>query len=251
MIVDISAFAGNWSSLLAPGDAETVHKSLKAVGVDLIMLSALDAAWAPSPHRANKIAYEGAGTFRDVYPVPVLDPTCAGWRRELERAAAHQRVRAVRLMPTYRAYELDAADELLAAIADAGLAAIVQTRMEDPRSHHPLAQVPDLDAKAVVAAAERHPDLTVVICGPRRWDLVEVVEKLRSLPNLFADVSQMDGMNAIKGYVEDGLAEKLMFGSHAPLFVAWSAMARVVTDLDDAAAEAILGGNAARVLGLP
>jgi len=57
-------------------------------------------------------------------------------------------------------------------------------------------------------------------------------------------------MNTVLRFCEMGLVDKLLFGSHTPLFIPLSAVARVVIDLDAAAATKILGGNAARVLGL-
>ena len=250
MIVDVSAFFGHWASLPADAGAEAVRNSLKAVGVDAMFFSLLDSVWASDPNRANGVVYWVAERFPDVYPVPVLDPTIASWRRELARAAAEPKVRLARLLPNYGYYELARVDDLLAALSESGMAALIQTRMEDPRAHHPRAQVPDLPAAAAASVAERHPKLTVIIGGARTGEIRALGDQLRSLPNLYADVSQADGMNALRGLVAEGLAPKLLFGSHAPLFVPRSAMARVLTDLDDADAEAILGGNAARLFGL-
>jgi predicted TIM-barrel fold metal-dependent hydrolase len=70
--------------------------------------------------------------------------------------------------------------------------------------------------------------------------------KLLALPNLYADVSQADGMDSLKVFVAEGLKHKLLFGSHAPLFIPASALARVVNDLSDEDAAAILVGNAER-----
>jgi len=250
MIVDINAFAGHWPGLAARSDAGSVRGSLTALGVDAIFMSPLDVAWSRNARRANPIVYEAADRFPDVFPVPVLDPTVAGWRKELAQAAAHPRVRMVKLLPAYGPYGLEAADELLAAVARARLAVLIQTRMEDPRSQHPLAQVPDLPAPAVADAARRHPDLTVIIGGGATWVIRDVGGALRELPNLYAEVAQADGIDCIKGLAAVGLTGKLLFGSHAPLFVPWSALARVVLDLNDEDAAAVLGGNAVRALNL-
>jgi predicted TIM-barrel fold metal-dependent hydrolase len=124
----------------------------------------------------------------------------------------------------------------------------VQTRLEDPRSQHPLALVPDLPAAEVADAAARHPDLTVILGGARTAEIRALRERLHALPRFYADVSQADGLDAVRGLVEEGLGEKLLFGSHAPLFIPHAALARVVTDLPDAAAAAILGENAIRAI---
>ena len=105
-----------------------------------------------------------------------------------------------------------------------------------------------MPAKEIADAAERHPDLTVIIGGPRAGEITALKDRLLGLPNLYADVSQSDGLDAVKLMVEGGLRDKLLFGSHAPLFIPYSAVSRVVTDLSDEDAEAILGGNAERAI---
>ena len=49
--------------------------------------------------------------------------------------------------------------------------------------------------------------------------------------------------------IDAGLGERLLFGTHTPLFTPLAGFARVVTDLSEADAAMVLGGNATRVLG--
>lgn len=248
MIIDVNAYTGHWPTHPVAGALGRVRASLKEYGVDRICVSPLDAAWCRNPHRFNDDLYVASGGTDDVWPVPVLDPTIATWRGELERAKAQPRVRLVKLLPAYSGYDLNFASDLFAALAGAGLGVIVQTRLEDPRRQHPLAQVPDVPAAAVADAAERHADLLMIIGGPRTGEIRALTDRFPDLPNLYADVSQADGMDAIKVLVEDGLRDRLLFGSHAPLFIPYSALSRVVTDLSDDDASAILGGNAGRII---
>ena len=168
--------------------------------------------------------------------------------RYLERARLQPRLHLVKLAPTYGAYELEVADELFEALAAAGLAAIVQVRLEDPRRQHPLAQVPDLPPESVVEAARRHPGLPLIIGGAATRGLVAVSAALRDLKKLYADVSQVDGLNSIGVLVEKGLGKKLLFGSHAPIFIPLAGLSRVVADLQGEVAEDILCNNARRML---
>ena len=249
MIIDLNAFTGTWPFYPVVGDIKTVRNSLKAYGVDRIFVSPLEAAWCRNPHRFNQQLYQTVEALDDVWPVPVLDPTVATWQKELDKAVEQPEVILVRLLPAYSPYELPEADELMKALIESGLGVIVQTRIEDPRRQHPLAQVPDVPAAEVAEAAERHPDLTVIIGGPRIGEIRQLKDRLLKLPNLYADVSQAEGINAMRELVEDGLTEKLVFGSHAPMFIPYSALSRVLTDLDNETAAAILGGNAARLMG--
>ncbi len=248
MIIDINAYTGHWPSHPVTGALDRVRASLTEYGVERICVSPLDAAWCRNPHRFNDDLYAASGATDDVFPVPVLDPTIATWRDELERAKAQPRVRLVKLLPAYSGYDMDFASDLFTSLAGAGLGVIVQTRLEDPRRQHPLAQVPDVPAAEIADAAERHPDLLVIIGGPRTGEIRALKDRLLDLPNLYADVSQSDGMDAVKVLVEDGLRDKLLFGTHAPLFLPYSAVSRVVTDLSDDDAAAILGGNAERIV---
>ena len=248
MIIDVNAFTGHWPSHPVKGDLNTVRASLREYGVGRICVSPLEAAWCRNPHRFNDALYRTAGTFSDVWPVPVLDPTVATWKEELERATREIRVKLVRLLPAYSPYALEDADELLQTLVAEKLGVIVQTRLEDPRRQHQLAQVPDVPAGEIVSAAERHPELTVIIGGARTGEIRGLKDRLLASPNLYADVSQCDGLDAIKVLVEDGLREKLLFGSHAPLFIPYSALSRVVTDLSDKDVSAILGDNAERII---
>lgn len=248
MIIDLNAYTGHWPFHPVTGDLMGVRASLRACGVDRVCVSPLEAAWRRNPHMCNAEVYRAGETFEDVWPVPVLDPTVTTWREELARAIQQPKVRLVKLLPTYSPYALSEADALLDALAKAGLCAVVQTRLDDPRRQHPLAQVPDLPASEVADAAERHPDLTVIVGGPRTAEIRGLRDRLLKLPNLCADVSQADGLDAVRALSGAGLTEKLLFGSHAPLFIPYSALSRVVTDLPDGAAAAILGGNAERIV---
>ena len=249
MIIDLNVFIGSWPSRPLMGDLASVRHALQEYGVARLFVSPLDAVWCRNPHRFNGWLYEMVEAFDDVWPVPILDPTVASWHKELGRAIQQPRVRWVRLLPAYSSYTLSDMDPVLDALAETGLGVIVQTRLEDPRRQHPLAQVPDVPASEIADAAARHPELTVIIGGARTGEIRGLKAPLLELPHLYADVSQADGMDAIRLLVDDGLTDKLVFGSHAPFFIPYAALARVVTDLDDAAAMAILGRNATRILG--
>src|SRR5437016_6231923 len=100
----------------------------------------------------------------------------------------------------------------------------------------------------LAAAGGRHPGVAAILGGARTGEFRALRERLRALPHFYADVSQSDGLDAVRLLVETGLGDKLLFGSHAPLFMPHAALARVVIDLADADAAAILGGNAAQAV---
>ena len=246
-IIDINAWTGHWHTLPVQGEVDAVRHALKDIGVGRIFLSPLHAVWGHNPHYCNRDVYAAAEEYDDIEPAPVLDPTIATWKEELDRAA-QRGVRLIKVLPAYSQYDLIEQSDFLAAVAAARIILMVQTRLEDPRRQHPLGQVPDTSPEVAVEVACQYPGLRVVIGGPVWSAILDLRDTLLQLDNLYADVSQADGMDTMKVLVQEGLGEKLLFGTHAPLFVPLAGLARVVGDINDQEAEAILGGTAERLL---
>lgn len=250
MVIDCNASSGHWPSQ-PPVDTSVaaVWRELHEHGVDRVFMASLLSAWCRDPHAPNLALLTDTAGYPEVSPVPTLDPTVHTWRDHLATLAKQADVRLVRLLPTYGPYDvLEATDEMLDELRASGLAVQVQTRLDDPRRQHPRAMVPDLPAADVVQLARRHPSLTMIIGGARFGELLALKDQILELNLLYADTSQCDGMDALKVLCEKGLTDRLLYGSHAPLFTITSGLRRVVDDLDDETAQKILGGTAQRVL---
>ena len=57
-------------------------------------------------------------------------------------------------------------------------------------------------------------------------------------------------MDSLSVFIHSGMGDQLLYGSHAPLFVPLAGIARIVADVDEVEAAAILGGHAEKLLGL-
>ncbi|MXX03842.1 MAG: amidohydrolase family protein [Gemmatimonadetes bacterium] len=249
MIIDVNAWTGPWPALVnVPYDVASVRSSLRAYGVERIFMAPLAAAWSANPHLCNRVVYEAADEYDDISPVPVIDPTLPTWPEELAKAAGHRTVHMIKLMPGYGGYDLAGADELFKEAGRLNLAVMVQIRVDDPRRHHPLSMVPDVPAGDVVDAAKRHPDLNLIVGGASAATLREFAAQVRNLPGLYADTSQVDGVDSVKMLVDAGIGSKLLLGSHAPVFMPAAALARVLNDLPDDAAAGIVKENATGLL---
>ena len=250
MIIDVTAWVGSWPTLIVGGEVEQVRDALRDCGVNRMCVSPLNAAWSLNPHLHNRDVYAAAERYDDILPTPVIDPTLPTWCEEVERAERTPQTRMVRILPGYGGYSLDRIDPFCEAVSQAGLVLAIQVRMDDPRRQHRLAQVPDVSASHIAALARRHPALRVVLAGASTGAIQSLVQDFLALPHFFADVSQVDGLDAIRTLVDQGLLPKLLFGSHAPLFIPHSAIVRVLNDLDDTEASAALGENAQRLFDL-
>lgn len=248
MIIDINAWTGHWNTLPVQGDVEAVLGSLLQCGIDRICMAPLDAAWCPNQQQYNNVVYDAADRYEEIVPVPVIDPTLPTWQDALNEALRRSDALMIKLLPAYAPYSLELAEEFYTELAKLQLVVLVQTRIDDPRHQHPLAMVSDTSISEIAELAARHPNLTVIAGGATTSAIRSETDRLRTQPNFYADVSQADGMEGLAMLVDAGLSEKLLFGTHAPLFVPLAGLARVVTDIDDVPAAAILGKNAARIL---
>lgn len=249
MIIDVCAHAGPWTH--RPIGLET-HELMAMLGrydVSVMYYGRLEALWYENPHAANSRPYPGPGNPPKHF-VPVLDPTVATWPQELQRLLKHEPTRMVRLYPNYHRYALAEADALLAALAERKLVAQVMVRMEDPRRQHRLAQVADVPAADVLDAAGRHPELAVLLSGASGPDLRSLASRLPRRHNLWADTSQADGAGLVAALMDTAWRDRLVFGSHAPLFTPHAALTRVVLDLDDEPASRVLETNPRALLNL-
>lgn len=249
MVIDCNASYGPW--LFRPPCDDTVGdvwRTLQTAGVDQAYLASLHSVWCRDPHAPNLTLLTDTAARPETRPVPTLDPTVHTWRDHLALLGRAAEVKMVRLLPAYGPYELDEADEMLDECRRLGVAVQVQTRLDDPRRHHPRAMVPDVLAADILRIARRFPSLTVLIGGARFAELLGLTDQILELNLVYADTSQCDGMDALKVLCEAGLSDRLVYGSHAPLFEVSSGLRRVVDDLDDATAEKILGGNAQQML---
>ena len=245
-VVDVSAFTGAWPSHPVNGRLDQVVESLKKVGVDRVMCSPLDAVWCRNPHLYNASLYLACEERPELLAVPIMDPTVDTWLSELDEAVSAD-AQAIRVLPNYHQFDVSGMTPFWDAVSESGLVTIIQTRMEDPRRQHPLSVVEDVFVGDILALADRRVDIRFILGGARSGEIRAAAPALLERPNLFADVSQADGLDAVKLLVDEGLVEKLLVGSHSPLFIPEAAVARVVTDLGDEEVKLVLGGNAGKL----
>ncbi|MDA0336067.1 MAG: hypothetical protein O2782_12940 [bacterium] len=246
-MIDTCVWTGHWGSLAIPGTPSDVIDSVTAVGATKILLSPLNGVWAHNLHAANAGVYAVAAADERVLAAPLLDPTLPTWIEQVQ-VAVDVGAPLVRWLPAYSGFALQSADEWARIVTEAQRILWVQTRLEDPRRQHPLGVVPDVDAAAVIDLARRHPDLAVVLGGATWKTVLDLAPAILSLPHCYADTSMVDGVDSALRLIDAGLETRLLYGSHAPLFMPLGAMARIVFDVDNETAHLILHENASTLL---
>ncbi len=218
------AWAGNFDALL--------HKDLASANARL----------------SDECRRAGAGRL---VPFGSVNPKLPDWEEELRRCVEVHRMPGLRLHPNYHGYKLDdpAFARLLGLARDRGLVVEVALIMEDRRMMHPLLQVEPTDAAPLVDILKRGPGPRLVLLNALRTVKAPLLAELLAAGEVYVDIAMLDGVQALADLLTRLPAERVLFGSYAPLFVFEAAPLKLLeTPFDEDVLRAIRSDNARRLL---
>lgn len=186
-------------------------------------------------------------------PFGTINPTLPGWREDLARCRAEHHMPGIRVHPNYHGYAL--ADpvfaELLHLAAQQRLIVQVAVCMEDVRTQNRLVSVPPVDLSALAPILRREPAARLQLLNwqPGTGDRLQL-QQLVNTGSAYFDIAMAEGIQGIAGLVRELSADKVVFGSHFPLFYFESALLKMQeSGLSGEQQRAVFEGNAARLLG--
>jgi predicted TIM-barrel fold metal-dependent hydrolase len=248
---DTSVFLGHWPFRPLPDSTpERLEACLRKEGITRAFVSPLEALFYGDPQQANRFWGERLRDSAFWQFVPVVNPGLTGWERALDTCREDLGAAAIRLHPNYHGYGLDSerVRDLMEAAATHQLPVLIQLRMQDARAMHPLAQVPDLDWHDALALARRCPETTTVLvaCTWSEWS--QAAKEAADMANLYFDISYAESVDGIHRFVDRWGVDRLLFATHAPLFIPASARLKVEqARLTPEQRQALVQGNAERV----
>jgi predicted TIM-barrel fold metal-dependent hydrolase len=218
------AWAGSFDGLL--------HKDLASVNARL----------ADECHR------HGRGVL---LPFGSINPKLPDWEEELRRCADVHRMAGIRLHPNYHGYKLDDPDfaRLLRLATERRLIVQLAVVMEDERMMHPLLRVEPVDTAQLTAVVKGTPGLRLVV--------LNALGKLRGQPLLdliaagevYVEISMLEGVGGVGNLFAQVPADRVLLGSHAPLFYLESALFKLKeSPLTEEQLKAIRFQNAERLI---
>jgi hypothetical protein len=224
---DANTWTGRWPfAFVEEHTPRSLAGHLRAHGIGRALVSPLDAVFAPEPGPAN---YQLLGTTEGVaalVPVPVINPALANWRDELATCAADPRVRAVRLLPRYHNYRLQAPalQEFTAELRRRHLRLIVSVRLIDERHEYHAMNLKPVPVAELGAFLTRHAQLPVLASGLLRSEILLLGPKH---PQLLADLSFAEWHDSLPHLLAKVPARQLAFASHTPFLVTAAARAKL------------------------
>jgi hypothetical protein len=221
--IDVNVSLGRWPLRRLPyDDPERLTTKLLSRSVTQAWAGTLDGLLHKDLQAANARLAEDCRRYGRglLLPFGSINPKQPGWEEDLEQCVRVHQMRGVRLHPNYHGYRLD--DPAFASLIHlaAGHKLVVQIAlvMEDERITHPLFRVEPVDPALLVDVARRTPGLRLVLINAMRTLRGEAMRRIISAGNVSVEIAMLEGVGALGNLLEDVPVDRIMFGSHAPLF---------------------------------
>jgi predicted TIM-barrel fold metal-dependent hydrolase len=183
-------------------------------------------------------------------PFGSINPKLPDWQEDLRRCQEEHKMVGIRLHPNYHGYDLKdpAFAELLKLAATRGLIVQLALCMEDERTQHPLMRVPPVDLTPLPDLVKAQAKLRLVIlnCYPQ---LKTDLRALAEAGEVYFDLSMVEGVGGVARLADHVSLERVVFGSHFPLFYLESAVLKMQeAGFDETQTKAVFEENARRLL---
>ena len=253
-MIDVNVHLSRWPFRRLPCDeTPRLVEKLKSCGVTQAWAGSFDGLLHRDVEGVNaRLAEEckrhGSGLL---IPLGSVNPKLPDWQEDLRRCHEEHGMPGIRLHPGYHGYTLDEPvfAELLALAERRKLVVQLAIRMEDPRTHHPLMPIPDVDPAPLTDLVAARPHLRLVILNGLRTLRANVLAQLIKSGNVHVEIAMLEGVGGIANLLQTMPPDRLLFGSHFPFFVLESALLKLrESELTPAQLEAISHQNAERLL---
>jgi predicted TIM-barrel fold metal-dependent hydrolase len=255
-MIDVNVWLGHWPFRRLPDDEPAaLVRRLQRLGVTEAWAGSLEAMLhhdlaAVNQRLASACRAHGPGLLR---PFGAVNPLLPDWREDLRRCQDEHRMPGIRLHPNYHGYALDHPSfaELLGEAAKRRLIVQVALKMEDERGLNSLLkELPATDPAPLIGALAREPRPPVVLLNALGSLRGDPLKRLLASGGLWVDIAMLEGVAGLERLIAQVGPDRLLFGSHAPLFYAEAAHLKLKESaLTPEQAEAIRQGNA-RLVGM-
>jgi predicted TIM-barrel fold metal-dependent hydrolase len=183
-------------------------------------------------------------------PFGAVNLTLPDWEEDVRRCHEEHGMPGIRLHPNYHGYTLD--DPRFARLLEIAnqrkLIVQITLTMEDERVQHPMLRVSHVDTGPLLDAIREHPDVPIVLLNAFRSLRPNQAAALAAAKNVFFEIAMLEGVGGVETLLREVPIDRVLFGSHAPLFVFESALGKLrESALGGAVTKAICSDNARRL----
>ncbi|HKW97039.1 MAG TPA: amidohydrolase family protein [Bryobacteraceae bacterium] len=253
-MIDVNVNLSRWPFRRLIGDEpDSLVERLRQHGVTSAWAGTFDGILHKDLASANQRLVNDCRRYGKGLLVPFgsVNPKLPDWQEDLRRCHEDYKMPGVRLHPNYHGYELK--DPVFAELLHLAAARkrIVQLAisMEDERTQHPLMRVPPVDISPLADLIRHEPELRLVVLNSNPLQKLELAVKLVQAGRVYFDISMVESVGGVARLLRKIPAERVLFGSHFPLFYFESAQLKIrEAGLTEEETQAILVGNVRRLL---
>lgn len=252
-LVDVNVSLGQWPVRRLPLDEpELLVAKLRSRGVTQAWAGSFGGVLHKDLAGVNaRLAEECKRYGRGLLlPFGSINPKLPGWEHELDRCAKVHQMRGIRLHPNYHGYTLSDPQfgRLLKLAAERRLIVQIAVVMEDERMMNPLLRVEAVDTAPLAELAKQTPGLRIVLLNGLRTLRGDALRKLVAAGDISVEIAMLEGMGGLENLLSLVPSDRILFGSHAPLFYFEAAELKLKeSNLTPAQLRAIKHGNAAKL----
>lgn len=222
-MIDANVSIGAWPfRKLAGSDIKSLIASLQRNGVTQAWAGSLEGLFDRDVAGVNLRLAESCQQTQPALLVPfgTINPTLPDWQEDLRRCAELHQFRGVRLHPGFHGYNLHlpALGELFTLAAERRLIVQLVATMEDERTQHPVFQVAAVDLSPLSAILKQVPKLQLVVLNAFRKLSLDEAAKIAAAGQVWFDIGMLEGVDRVAALVDKVSPERILLGSHAPLF---------------------------------
>lgn len=253
-IVDVNVHLGRWPARRVRGDEPgELAAKLRSRGVAEAWAGSLDALLHKDLTAVNARLADACRREQGVRLVPFgsVNPMRPDWEEDLRRCAEEHGMPGIRLHPNYHGYALDHPEfaRLLELAAERHLIVAIALAMEDERMMHHLLRVPPVDPGPLAGLIARVPGSRLLLLNALRTLRGERLGTLLRAGDVSVEIAALEGVGGVARLLDEVPLERVLFGSHAPLFYFEAAPMKLrESALAASQLEAVRHGNARRLL---
>lgn len=244
-IHDTNVYLSRWPLRRLPSDrTPSLVSKLRRCGVARAWAGSFDGLLHRDVAGVNDRLARACRKHGDRFLIPfgTVNPALPDWQEDLRRCRELHHMPGIRLHPNYHGYTLDDPRflQLLRMADQARLIVQIVVTMEDERMQHPLLRVPHVDTTPLPDALRDVPGLRVVLLNAFRSLRPHQVRPLVEAGRVHVDIAMLEGIDGVGKLLHDVPLQRILFGSHSPLFYVESALFKL--------REAALGGAAIQTI---
>ena len=211
-LIDVNINLSRWPARRVPGDETgALVAQLRAHGVTEAWAGSFDGLLHKDLAAVNARLARECRAHTDVRLVPFgsVNPLLPDWEEDVRRCDDEHHMPGIRLHPNYHGYKLDhpVFARLLKLAAERRLLVQLAVVMEDERMMPPLLPV----------LVQGTPGLRLVLLNALGTVRGDALLRLRG-SGIFVEISMLEGVAGVAGLLNQVPLDRVLFGSHAPLF---------------------------------